>query len=432
MPPPKLLARLMRCTVDLNRHRRTRSRMPAMLRITLLGSLALEAGRFRSLSTRTPVEWLADATQDFLNADLLIRREDEQVEELPAPAGKLVTSWAQVPTTGAALDAAVQEGLNQVYGFVVGYAPQLWTACRWVRSLAHPASGALGISTLVLGESGTGKELVARALHRLGARAGGPFLAVNCAELPRELAVSILFGHVKGAFTGADAPHRGYFEAVKDGVLFLDEVGDLPLDLQPLLLRALEQREFTRVGETVPRFFQGQLVSATNRRLDQDVTRGSFRADLYFRIAQVSIPLPALRERPAEDFPLLVRALLAGLGDDSVLPPGELLGVFPTYPWPGNVRELRSVLQRWLLLRSTGQNPALADLLPALGPPGDVPAQGTLAEMREDFDRRVLQNVLAGCGGDTKKAALELGITRRSVYNLAKRYRIPIGPKFGE
>jgi DNA-binding NtrC family response regulator len=202
-------------------------------------------------------------------------------------------------------------------------------------------------TVLLTGESGTGKEVSARAIHEHSKRADGPFVVVDCAALPPTLIESELYGHERGAFTGADRARVGAFEAASGGTLFLDEIGELPLDLQTRLLGAIERRQIQPLGSTRSRAIDVRLVAATNRDLRREVNRGSFRADLYFRIAVVTIELPALRERP-EDIPLYIEAFLAEhaaaghplqLGADTI---AEL----SARPWPGNVRELRNALER--------------------------------------------------------------------------------------
>jgi transcriptional regulator with GAF, ATPase, and Fis domain len=200
---------------------------------------------------------------------------------------------------------------------------------------------------LILGESGTGKELVARSLHTLSPRARGPFEAVNCAALPENLVESELFGHAKGAFTGATRDRAGIFETASGGTLFLDEIGELPLTMQAKLLRVLEDRKLSRVGETRLREIDCRILCATNRDLVAEVEAARFRQDLYYRLRVMEIALPPLRER-LEDLPLLCRHLLAPFGDFNVHP--EVLEVLSRYPWPGNIRELRNTLERMAVM----------------------------------------------------------------------------------
>lgn len=204
-------------------------------------------------------------------------------------------------------------------------------------------------TVLVTGESGTGKELVARAVHASGARKNKPLVTVDCAAIPDSLLESELFGHVRGAFTGAHRDRAGYFEAAVDGTIFLDEIGEMPLHLQKKLLRILQEKTFTRVGESRSRITEARIVAATNRDLDQEVRAGTFREDLYYRLKVIEIPVPPLRER-SQDIPLLVQSYLGRLNRklnrnvQRVTP--EAMSLFQHYSWPGNIRELVHLLEQ--------------------------------------------------------------------------------------
>ena len=205
-------------------------------------------------------------------------------------------------------------------------------------------------TVLITGESGTGKELIARAIHTGSERREGPFIPVNCAAIPAELLESELFGHLKGAFTGAVKERKGKFELADGGTLFLDEVGELPLELQPKLLRALQEREIEPVGGA-PRRIDVRVVTATNRDLETEMEEGGFREDLYYRLAVIPVHLPALRER-RDDIPLLVRHFLGKHGTrEEVQISDRALAVLADYDWPGNVRELENAVERMLILR---------------------------------------------------------------------------------
>jgi transcriptional regulator with GAF, ATPase, and Fis domain len=227
---------------------------------------------------------------------------------------------------------------------LVGHSPKLRGVLRQITSVAGTDA-----TVLVLGESGTGKELVARALHKHSRRAGGPFIEINCAAIPRELSESELFGHVRGAFSGATRDRVGRFEAAAGGTLFLDEIGELPLELQGKLLRVLQEQTFERVGEVRTRVADVRVVAATNRNLMAEVEAGRFRADLYYRLAVYPITLPALRERK-DDIAALVTHLLGRICRRLGRPPVELradqLAALSERDWPGNVRELLNVLER--------------------------------------------------------------------------------------
>ena len=206
-------------------------------------------------------------------------------------------------------------------------------------------------TVLITGESGTGKELVARAIHSYSSRRSAPFVAVNCAAIPRDLLESELFGHVKGAFTGAVRDKAGKFQLAEGGTLFLDEVGELPVELQPKLLRVLQERTVEPVGGTLPQKLDVRVVAATNADLEEVIAAGGFREDLYYRLAVIPIHLPPLRERP-EDVSLLVRHFCAKHGSPQVLFAEECLRAMERYPWPGNVRELENTVERLLIMRA--------------------------------------------------------------------------------
>jgi transcriptional regulator with GAF, ATPase, and Fis domain len=401
-----------------------------MLHVALLGRLAEQVEALRRAEAHTAVTWgaMPSGPQEQARVDLFLRlrgdaagREQRQALRRHQPAPE--AEWEAVPEPAEA-DQALQDALEAGYGFVVGFAPAMHEVCRWIRSVAHQVALALDLRTLVAGETGTGKELVAQAIHRLGPRAREPFVPLNCGALPKDLIGSELFGHQRGAFTGAVSDREGALRRAGKGTVFLDEIGEMPPDLQAQLLRVLEQRAFSPLGSDRTLPLQAQIVSATNRALDVAVRDQTFRSDLYYRLAQVPIWLPPLRERLA-DVPLLVRSFLRGRGAAADLVGGSALEALCRYDWPGNVRELRSAVDRFLLLSYSGQAPADPNWFrPAGGAGGgpEAPVGGTLAELRDDFEKRVLQAVLARCDGDTARAAKELGVTRRSIYNLLRRH----------
>jgi two-component system response regulator PilR (NtrC family) len=284
-------------------------------------------------------------------------------------------------------------------------------------------------SVLITGESGTGKELVARALHTEGSRAGGAFVAVNCGAIPDELMESELFGHVKGAFTGAVADRIGLFREAQGGTLFLDEIGELSLGLQVKLLRALQEKKVKPVGGTGEVEVDVRVVAATNRELEAEVARGAFRQDLYYRLNVIELRLPPLRQR-REDVPLLVDHFLRRFARDqgkalSALTPAAMKRL-EAYEFPGNVRELENIIERAVALASGPQIdesdlPALRTAGPKpAAPAGDIPDDGIdLDRLVADYERAWVVKALDKAGGVRKKAAHLLGITFRSM-----RYRL--------
>jgi DNA-binding NtrC family response regulator len=275
-------------------------------------------------------------------------------------------------------------------------------------------------TVLIQGESGTGKEGAARLIHQRSARREGPFVAVNCAAIPEQLLESELFGHVKGAFTGADRTRRGLFAEANGGTLFLDEIADMPLSLQVKLLRALQDKTIRPVGGNEELPLDLRVISATNRDLSVQVREGRFREDLYYRLAVIPIRLPSLRERP-EDIPLLAQHVLdrvsATLGRRFDGFTDEALGRLTAHRWPGNVRELENVVERAATLPK-GPLIGAADLGLDLASPGPAEGRGrpTLAEL----EQRYIEQVLAEVDGDKLRAARILGISVRTLQRYAK------------
>jgi DNA-binding NtrC family response regulator len=279
------------------------------------------------------------------------------------------------------------------------------------------------VSILITGESGTGKELIARRIHARSLRANGPFVAVNCAALPETLAESELFGHDRGAFTGADRQRRGRFEEAHGGTLFLDEVGELSVPLQAKLLRVLESREVRRLGggEDLP--VDVRLVAATNRDLAGAVERGDFRPDLFFRLAVVPVNLSPLRVRPG-DVALLARHLIGQLASRHRVEPSSLeadaLAALERHDWPGNVRELRNVLERALVVRG-GAAIRVGDL--ALASVGAAAGGGVPLD-RDAREREAVLEALRRAGGNREEAGRLLGVSVRTLYYRLRKYGI--------
>ncbi len=275
-------------------------------------------------------------------------------------------------------------------------------------------------TVLILGETGTGKELVARALHDLSRRRGLPFQRVNCAAIPRDLLESDLFGHEKGSFTGATAQKAGRFELAANGTIFLDEIGEMPLDLQPKLLRVLQEREFERLGSSRMLCMRARVIAATNRNLATMVDDRLFREDLFYRLNVFPIHLPPLRER-REDIPLLVSHLVQHFARlmnktiDSVRP--ETMQVFMNYSWPGNIRELQNVVERAVVL-SDGSTLSVDEIrLKRESPQLSSPA-APFAAMLADREREMIESALAESRGrisGPSGAAARLGIPRQTL-----------------
>ncbi|HVG93176.1 MAG TPA: sigma-54 dependent transcriptional regulator, partial [Planctomycetota bacterium] len=281
-------------------------------------------------------------------------------------------------------------------------------------------------TVLILGESGTGKELVAQALHRAGPRRNRPFIPLNCAALAEGVLESELFGHERGAFTGAVARRKGRFEAADGGTLFLDEVGDMPVASQAKLLRALESGEIVRVGSNDPVRVNVRLIAATNKDLRQAVEDGRFREDLYFRLRVVTIDLPPLRERLA-DVPLLAMQFLRQSAERHGRPARsfsrEALDLLLRYRWPGNVRELRNVVEAMVLM---SRDPVLApDTVPLYAREANRGPDSlkSLSGLKLDEVERVLvTNTLRDVGGNRERAASLLGISERTLYRKIREY----------
>jgi two-component system response regulator PilR (NtrC family) len=282
-------------------------------------------------------------------------------------------------------------------------------------------------NVLITGESGTGKELVARALHTEGSRAKAPFIAVNCGAIPEELMESELFGHKRGAFTGAVSDHAGMFQEASGGTLFLDEIGELSLPLQVKLLRALQERKVKPVGASDEQEVDVRVIAATNRDLEAEVARGAFRADLYYRLNVVEIRIPPLRHR-REDIPLLVDHFLRRFAAEhgrALSLSSEAMRRLETYEFPGNVRELENVIERAVALSSgivigPTDLPEVRAAKVAAETAPDLPADGIdLDRLLSDYERGWVLRALEQSGGVRKRAARLLGISFRSL-----RYRL--------
>jgi PAS domain S-box-containing protein len=375
--------------------------------------LQLMAGLPPSERTRVPLHWERDDGRTFwMEVDL---RDD------PADARRKIMFL---------YDVAEVHGLRRLLSDH-GQFENLVGKSDAMRRLFRSIDNLTGVDTTVLieGETGTGKELVARAIHNRSARREGPFVAVNCAGLTESLVSSQLFGHRRGAFTGALQDNPGLFEAAEGGVLFLDEIGDVPLAVQTSLLRVLQEREITRLGETRTRKVNVRVLAATHRNLTEETERGNFRADLFYRIRVARIQIPALRDH-LEDIPLLVSRFLADFrastGKMVLEVSAEAMRALLRFPWPGNVRELRSAIE-FAVINSRRLVLALGDLPPEISA---LPAETTRAPLPEvppgEEKERIL-SALRNAGGKRSAAAKLLGISRATLYRRMADLKIPTG-----
>jgi transcriptional regulator with GAF, ATPase, and Fis domain len=317
---------------------------------------------------------------------------------------------------------------------IIGNSPALEAVLEQVERVAPTGS-----TVLIQGETGTGKELIAHAIHNLSSRCGRPFVRLNCAAIPLDLLESELFGHEKGAFTGAIAQKIGRFELADKGTLFLDEIGDIPAALQPKLLRVLQEQEFERLGSTRTHQMDVRLVAATNRDLMEMVSRGEYRSDLYYRLNVFPIQLPPLRERP-EDIPALVTHFVEKFGrrmsrEIEHIPP-ETMSALTSYPWPGNIRELQNLIERAVILSNDG---VLPNPLPAAGANrvavaliATVAATPVTTTLR-DSEHALILRTLEGVGwviGGPKGAAKKLGLKRTTLIHKMQKLGIsrPVPP----
>jgi formate hydrogenlyase transcriptional activator len=314
------------------------------------------------------------------------------------------------------------KSVNDGFAGIVGASETLREVLKLVQIVA-----ATSCTTLIQGETGTGKDLIAHAIHNLSSRCGRPFVKLNCAAIPFDLLESELFGHEKGAFTGAIAPKVGRFELADKGTLFLDEVGDIPLALQPKLLRVLQEQEFERLGSTRTRQVDVRLVAATNRNLEDMVKRNEFRCDLYYRLNVFPISLPPLRAR-SEDIPALVEHFVEmyarRMGKQIDRISSETMSELISYSWPGNIRQLQNFIERSVIL--SAENVLRP---PSLRAAGEAPAECQSKEVgygpavpfvrtRADREREIIEAALAESGGRVagpKGAAAKLGIPRQTL-----------------
>jgi DNA-binding NtrC family response regulator len=376
---------------------------------------------------------LATLTQQLKekNAELLAANEDLQQEIARHKVTEDALSSADSKLTYLAANEAQRWGLEHF----VGNSPMITAILDSIRRVQNFAS----VNVLITGESGTGKELVARAIHFGSARRDAPFIPINCVAIPDELAESMLFGHLKGSFTGATTDRKGYFELAHGGTLFLDEIGDMPASMQAKLLRVLEDGHVTPIGASTSRKVDVRVVAATNAHLSRQIPTGAFRRDLFFRLAQFTVQVPALRER-REDVPLLAEHFMKVFAHDMGIKPPRLsaraLARLASYDFPGNIRELKNIIER-SLIESGGEDiqPShlylsdltVSSLVPESSDHNMPRAEKAAAAEEETADTLLplnlekaeallIQRALSETGGNIAKAARLLGINRTRIY----------------
>jgi two-component system NtrC family response regulator len=338
------------------------------------------------------------------NALALILRRAFYLAELEDENRRLIQSRRHMPLNG-----------------VITGSPEMLKICRLVEKVAPSDVG-----VLILGESGTGKELFARALHQLSERKDMPFSAINCAAIPENLIESELFGHEKGAFTGAIKQSKGKIELADHGTLFLDEVGDIPAGAQVKLLRFLQERVIERVGGRQQIAVDVRVVCATNQNLEVLIKDGRFREDLYYRLSELVIKVPPLRERNG-DAELLAHSFLQVFNEEQRRSvrgfSSEALAAIAKYDWPGNVRELENRVKRAVIMAETQRvMPSDLDLVP----PNEVPEVLNLAQAREEAERREIPRALSRSEGNISQAAKLLGVSRPTLYDLMRQHNIKL------
>jgi transcriptional regulator with GAF, ATPase, and Fis domain len=343
-----------------------------------------------------------------------------QAEELERQRAELAESLERREVAFVNLREEVLAGPERKsYRGMIGASKPMQRVFRLIDRLADSE-----VPVVIYGESGTGKELVARAIHDAGGRADKPFVAENCGAIPETLLESVLFGHARGAFTGAAAPRPGLFEAADGGTIFLDEIGETSPAMQTKLLRVLQEGEVRRLGENKPRKVDVRVIAASNRELEAMVASGAFRQDLFYRINVVRLELPPLRDR-REDIPALIEYFLAGnqrAGEPGLQLSASALRKLVRYPWPGNVRELENEVQRWLALVEERVLPE--DLSPAIeGSITDAedPDDLELRPRVDRLERELIHRAMERTGGNQTQAAQLLGLSRFGLQKKLKR-----------
>ncbi|MFO0555091.1 MAG: sigma 54-interacting transcriptional regulator [Polyangiaceae bacterium] len=372
---------------------------PLLSQGQVVGALYVGNDKVKSLFERTQLELLAI----FASQAALILQNAMLLNALRADKAKLEA-----------------ELKDKRFGEIIGTCPSMMEVFRKLQKVA-----ATDISVLITGETGTGKELIAREIHRRSQRAEGPFVTINCGAIPENLIESELFGHVKGAFTGAIASRPGKFQVADKGTLFLDEIGELPLNLQVKLLRALQERVVFRVGDSRPEKVDIRIVAATNRNLEEEIRANNFREDLYYRLNVVNIWLPPLRDR-GDDIVIIAKALLTKYADElgsavRGFSPASLSAI-RKYTWPGNIRQLENRLKKALVLcDQTLLSPEDLDL----GASAENPIL-PLEKAKEEFQRRYVLEVLERNNGNRTQTARDLGVDPRTIFRYLEKEQNPM------
>ena len=393
---------------------------------------------------------LSDPTVSRVHCELVVEDRGFRLHDLDSTNGTTVAGllvrevWLEagasfsVGSTRISLEPSAQRVEIRLsdedrFGFAIGASARMREIFYVLERMAPK-----DVTVLLTGETGTGKDVLARSIHERSPRREKPFVTVDCGSLPDELVESELFGHAKGAFTGATEERAGAFEAADGGTVFLDEIGELPLAQQTKLLRVLEEREIRRVGETKPRKVDVRVIAATNRSLPVEVQAGTFRKDLYFRLSVLELRVPPLRER-IEDIPLLAEQFLASLAERGGRAKPALarhaIWALKTYPWPGNVRELRNVLEKAVALAA---GPEIGPEAIALGSMGDDPSSTRPArpfavdarvpydEAHDRFEREYLMDLLRLHELNVTNAAKAAGIHRQTIHRLLRKHGIKL------
>ena len=372
---------------------------PLMSQGEVIGALYVGNDKVKQLFDRTQLELLSI----FASQASLILQNAMLLSALRADKAKLVA-----------------ELHDKKFGEIIGACPSMLEVFRKLQKVA-----ATDISVLITGETGTGKELIAKELHRRSPRDGGPFVTINCGAIPENLIESELFGHVKGAFTGAVMSRPGKFQIADKGTLFLDEIGELPLNLQVKLLRALQERVVVRVGDSRPEKVDIRVIAATNRNLEDEIRAGNFREDLYYRLNVVNLWLPPLRDR-GDDVMIIAKVLLSKYADElgsavKGFSPAALASIKKS-PWPGNIRQLENRIKKALVLcEQTLLSPDDLDL----GPAAET-AILPLEKAKEEFQRKYVLEVLDRNNGNRTQTARDLGVDPRTIFRYLEKEANPM------